>query len=221
MSATNKKLIGKLALLKESVPIFKNLLNDILKADNGNLFPVDLYLTAIAHRVLCLISGFCLMIENENFICAAPLVRLQLDNLLRLSAVWLVREPHDFCTQVLKGEQVRKIKDRNNEQMNDSYLVKQLSSKYPWVVRLYKETSGYVHFSNKHHANTVSRVLIDERSIELGIGVEDINVPPEVKEEAADAMNAISNAILEYFNGWKYTKNNPEEIQRMREMANK
>lgn len=182
---------------------------------------MDLYATAITHRALCLISGFCLMIENQNFICAAPLVRLQLDNLLRLYAAWLVKNPHEFCQKVLKGEHVRKLKDQDNQKMTDKYLVEKIAMEYPWASRLYEATSGYVHFSNKHHFNTVNHVDDKERSVEFGIGVSDINIPAGTREEAIDAMIEITKALLKYLHGWAFTKANPSEVQRMRAMAEK
>ena len=216
-------LESKLAHLKESIPAFQKIWLATQKADNGNVFPMDLYTTAVTHRAMCIISGFCIMIENQNFICAAPLVRLHLDNLLRLYAALLVGDLHEFCLKVLEGEHVRNLKDRNNQKMTDKYLVKKISDEYSWVTRLYEETSGYVHLSHKHHFNTVNHIDEKEGSVEVefGIGVSDINIPAGIREEAADAMIEITQTLLKYLHGWAYTKANPEEVQRMRAIAQK
>ena len=65
------------------------------KADGGSAFSLDMLSTAATHRAMCLIEGFCATFEKENFICAAPLIRLMLDTLLRFYAVWLVDDPGD------------------------------------------------------------------------------------------------------------------------------
>ena len=66
------------------------------KAYGGAIYPLDLLASAVLKRSMALIDGFSAMIRAENFICAAPLVRLQLDNLLRFSASWMVEKPHDL-----------------------------------------------------------------------------------------------------------------------------
>lgn len=202
----------RLAHLKGSIPAFQKLWLETQKADNGTVFSMDLYATAITHRAMCLISGFCLMIENQNFICAAPLVRLHLDNLLRLSAAWLVKDSYEFCQKVLKGEHVSNLKDRDNKNMRDRYLVNKIAVEYPWVRKLYEETSGYVHFSHKHHFNTVNHVDDKEHSVEFAIGVSDINIPAGIREEATDAMIEITKALLRYLNCWALIKANPKEV---------
>ena len=54
------------------------------EVDKGNVYPVDLRVNAVLHRSTNLVRGFALLIEQRNFICAAPLLRLQIDNCLRL-----------------------------------------------------------------------------------------------------------------------------------------
>ena len=134
---------------------------------------------------MCLVSGFCDLIERKNFICAAPLVRLMLDNLLRFYAVWLVDKPHDFATEILiEGKEIRKIKDRNGKKMTDKYLADQLSKEYKWISNTYRETSGYIHLSSKHYFNTVHEVHDKERSVTTAIGSVDTSITNEVREEA-------------------------------------
>lgn len=198
----------KLSELKKAIPAIQKECQEILKADGGNLFPFDLHATAIAHRSCCLISGFCIMIEKENFICAAPLVRLHLDSLLRLYAGWLVSDPNKFATNVLKGEHVSNLKDRDGKKMYDNHLVKKMSEEYPWITSLYKETSGYVHFSHKHHSNTIDSFNDEERSIVFRVSAKDVNIPDGIREEAIDAMAEITKALLRYLYSWAYTKNN-------------
>lgn len=202
----DKRLSGKVGKLREHIPAYKGLWLMTAKADGGALFPVDLLSTAVTHRAMCLISGFCDMIEKQNFICAAPLVRLLLDSLLRFYAVWLVDEPHDLANQIFSGKELRKIKDRNGKKMTDRYLSEQLAKEYTWLERVYRETSGYVHLSSKHYFNTVRELHEDDRSVTVAIGSSDTSITTEVYEEALDAMLEISTAVLRYLHGWAHTK---------------
>lgn len=186
----------KLEILQQAI--------DMLNAGDGKLFPVDLYAIGIANRAVSLADGFFAMMEVRNFIAAAPLVRMQLDCALRLSAVWLVEEPHQFARNIMKGGQVKKEKDRNGRQMHDSYLVTQLKEQFPWVENVYKETSGFVHFSEKHIFSAFASIS-EDRTAQIaitGIG----NFPPEIYFEAIEAFKAATKIILYFFKGWKKTK---------------
>lgn len=122
----------------------------ILNATDGEFYPLDILFFAALNRSASLIKGVNLLVGHNNLICATPLLRLQLDNLLRLHAAQLVDDPHDFATEVMKGTKVTDMKDRTNHRMTDSYLVKRLSADDPRLQRVYEHTSGYVHFSNQH-----------------------------------------------------------------------
>jgi hypothetical protein len=184
------------------------------EADSGTVYYLDILATAVMNRSVALISGFCLLIEAQNFICAAPLVRLQLDNCLRFYAARLVKNPHAFAVQVLEGTPVRKLKDTSNKPMTDRYLVDKLSESYPWVSKLYEETSGYIHLSDKHIFHTVGEAK-DDRSVSFRISAGDIDLPDRVYIEAINAFTAATAVLLEYIRGWIYAKNNPEEVKRI------
>ena len=63
---------------------------------DSDLFQFDLLVSAVLNRSLALMNGFQLLIINNNYICAAHLVRLHLDSLMRLSAAWLVDDPNEL-----------------------------------------------------------------------------------------------------------------------------
>ena len=200
--------VNKLILeLKSHEKLYHEVWLKTAKADNAAIFPLDLYSTAVTHRAICIISGFCDMIEGDNFICAAPLVRLLLDCQLRFYAVWLVDNPHEFASSILLDDAiVSKIKDRNGNKMTDSYLVQKMTDEYPWVKKVYRETSGYIHLSKKHYANTLSDFDDENRSMQVCIGVGDSAIPIDIKLEAIEAMIEISNILLKYLYGWASTK---------------
>ena len=183
-----------------------------MEADGGAFFPVDFLANAVLHRSINLVRGYITLVEQRNFICAAPLLRLQLDNCLRFYAVFIVAKPHDFALKVLDGVPVRKLKDRTGERMTDTYLVKKLNQIYPWVSQVYERTSGYVHLSDAHIFNTFAPTSPEERKERkqnLVIGVGDCFETDDFYEEATEAFIEATHVLFNYVIGWMKTKQNP------------
>lgn len=105
---------------------------EMLTAYNGSIYHFDLYANAVFHRLIMLLSGFIKLIP-DNFICAAPLVRLQLDNFLRMSAVHRVDMPsHEFAIAVIGGKRIRDMKDKvTKRKLTDAELVEACDKNYP------------------------------------------------------------------------------------------
>src|SRR5271157_384961 len=143
---------------KAQLDIGKHMLRDVF-------FPLDLLAVATLNRSLCLIAGFCTLIESKNIVAAAPLLRMQLDNCLRFSAAWLVEEPHEFAKRVVEGIPISSLKDRRGHCMTDKYLKDTLAAEYPWLKPTYERSSGYVHLSEKHIFNCMKVVSEKERTV--------------------------------------------------------
>ena len=107
---------------------------EMLEADNGNLFHFDFFASGIFHRSLMLISGFIKLIP-DNFISAAPLVRMQLDNFLRTSAAHRVDMPlHEFAIEVIGGKEINKFQDKDTrKKLSDATLVQFAEEQYPGI----------------------------------------------------------------------------------------
>lgn len=213
---TKDSLSERLAFLKTGVDEQLKLGPKILQAQDGAIYQVDFLAIAVLHRSMALIRGFCLLIEEKNFTCAAPLIRLQLDNLLRFYAAFIVADPHDFAHQVLRGEQIRKMRDRSGKKLTDAHLVKMMSSEYDWIKRVYEHTSGYIHLSSKHMFNTIGDTSETERTARFSIGTTDQYITDAIRFEAVEAMISITNALMRYLMGWAVTKDNPNVIQKMK-----
>ncbi len=145
------------------------------------------------------------MIEARNFICAASILRLQLDTALRFAAAWLAPDPHLLAHEVLKGTSIRAQKDRGGHQMTDAYLVSILAKEYPWITNVYKQTSGYIHLSEKHIFNSVIEVGHDGR-FAMKMSPDDVVITDNLYVEAVQAFQAATDVFLRYLEGWVYTK---------------
>jgi hypothetical protein len=190
---------------------------EMLEAFGGALYPVDILAVAVLNRSIDLLQGFSLLMRANNYLAAAPLVRLQLDNLLRLKAVWLVSNPHEFVMKVMKGTPIRKLKDADDNKMHDAYLVQKLESEVPWIRRLYQSTSGFVHLSEKHIFSLFKKQIESGDSVEISIGGTGENISLRNKVEAIKAYSAITKQILFLIDGWIVTKQNPEAVAALKE----
>ena len=178
---------------------------ELLRADDGALFPMDILAVAVLNRSVCLLVGFCDLVDKRNFVSAAPLLRLQLDNLLRFHGAWLVGKPHDFATDVLRGTAVRHLEDQSGKQMTDRYLLEKIAIEHPTLKNVYEHTSGYVHLSEKHIFNSVHAGK-EGLTLNMKIGATDSFVREETYLEAAQAFFHVTGVLFQYLQGWLVTK---------------
>src|SRR5271154_1040794 len=117
----------------------------MLTAYQSKLYPVDVLAVAALNRSMALCKGFHSLVQQKNFICAASILRLQLDNALRFASVFIVTDPHSFASAIMDGKRIRDFKDKSGQLMTDAYLVEQMSKKHKWITKVYKTTCGYIH----------------------------------------------------------------------------
>jgi len=179
------------------------------------IYTFDLYCSAIVNRTLNLSQGFANLIRNNNFIAAAPLVRINLDSLLRLFAAFQVDHNIDtFAHNVIKGQAIDKTKDKDGKMMKDSYLVDLLSSKkgYGWVKKIYKTGNEYVHFTSQH---IFASLKVDKSKNKITVkGIAqfgDLYIDYNEKLWATKAMAQITKGIIDILNFWTKYKGTLEK----------
>lgn len=139
----------------------------------GGSWKVDEMILASVKRSLGLARGFRMMIEDENFTCAAPLVRLQLDCALRLGALSMVADPEAFAAAMMTGEKMDKWKSDNGQRMTDRYLVNRLKPTMPWVEGTYNDACEFVHLSSRFLHNSIARLDEEKRMVYYFISAQD------------------------------------------------
>lgn len=107
-------------------------------------------LAPLVQRSFSHIDGFVEMVKRRNYFCAVALLRLQIDNMLRLSAFDLVDDPMSVKEALLEDKPLSKVLSRDRKPLSDSYLCSNLSGRYPWIEEAYKGACGIVHFSGSH-----------------------------------------------------------------------
>jgi hypothetical protein len=125
----------------------------------------DLLLLAFAIRSLSIISGFLSLVEDMNYLCAAPLVRMQLENFVKL--LFIVKEPDyrdEIFRKTMEGKKWAEIKIEGNKRLTDRYLVKYAKRcGYPWAEDIYDKSCKFVHFSEMHFITTVQEMTENRR----------------------------------------------------------
>lgn len=175
----------------------------LIAADGNNMYQMDILALAVINRSLSISSGISSMIEQGNLLCAASLIRLQIDSSLRFFASTLVEDADNFCKEVFEGKHIRKMKDKCGKAMTDSYLVEKVSERFPWVEIAYEATSGFIHFSEKH---IFSSVIEAKDNGSISIKISDVHVEnnsifrDELKVLLLQATMLVLQFVGEYVN---------------------
>lgn len=148
-------------------------------AGTTEVYLTDLIYRAALKRSLALHRGFCDLVQSRNFTCAAPLVRLQLDNCLRLVALDYVADQSALVLAVVSGEPISKMRAATGENLTDKFLCNKIALQHPWINSLYDKASGYIHLSEEHVLTALSSNPTDEDRFTLYIGDYDPFVSPE------------------------------------------
>jgi len=202
--------------LEEQSKIHLTVTMSFLSADEAKMYPLDLLAISASKRSMSLIGGFTTMIREHNFICAAPLVRLQLDNSLRFYAAFLVDDPHELARGFIDGKSIRTFKERSSkEKLSDRLLVNRLSEHHPWITKVYEETSGYIHLSEKHFFNTIGKTAGDQK-LKLVGGEKDQFISEKDRFDAVIIMIKLTNILLWLLNSWTLTKETPDPVAWMK-----
>ncbi len=194
----------------------KKILETLDLPQREQYYTFDLYCLSILNRTLNINRGFISQVNDNNFIAAAPLVRVNLDTLLRLFAAFQTDDIDKFAMKVFNGERIDKIKDRNNRLMNDGYLVNQLINlipKYAWAKKIYKAGNAFIHLSSSHvFASIKSEKSDNPFLIQGGIREDDEYIKLSEKVWATKAMIQINLAIIELLQDGS-TKESPLPIK--------
>lgn len=171
--------------LEERKDIYIKFLAENLEVIHKNNFVLLLVIPSVINRALALNRGFLQMETTKNYLCAIPLVRMQVDNCIRLYAYNMTIDEDTYSNWALSGELLNKLKDKKtNKSLTDKLVLNELKQFFPHLLKLYEECSSYVHFSNnliKYAASANS----NDRKISMRIGDYD-----EFTEEAKDNIRA-------------------------------
>lgn len=190
---------------------------------NSPIVPTHFYLAGIVNRALYHSKAFREMILANNSFVACALIRLQLDTVMRLYALFWVSNPDEFSMDVYRGIPINKLKDATGMLLTDKYLREKLESRNPWVHSVYESANGYIHFSSKHIFSGLQITDEDTGHFMLTIANRDIDKTISYYDELLRAFRHISMMLVptvaDIFNaiwvrlGVKHTNKWVEELE--------
>lgn len=197
--------------LKEQMQVHFHIAEQMLKADCGNLYPSDMLILAILKRSLDLLDGVLCLVDRWNFASAAPLLRLQIDSLLKLFYIAQQQDgKHAFevFKAVLEGKRFDQLRDPSGQRLTDKRLREYAKGSYPWLDKVYEETSKMIHLSGKHIF--LSHEPIDEKNriMRYALQVGYPNWPQSEIDKFLQAFIHTTDALLQLAREWINRKQN-------------
>jgi hypothetical protein len=184
-----------------------------LNAGERAMFPLDMMALGAVKRSVSTSSAMLAMVKAWNMVCARTLLRTHIDTSVRFSAAWLVANPHDFASLVLKGERIDRLKDRDGKRLTDAHLVESRTPECPWLPAVYGSLSGYVHFSGSHIVDSVATLDDTTRTIQFEISPTDTKFPEFSWVEVLECFRETTELLAKYLHGYRITKNmSPEQL---------
>lgn len=137
--------------LKRSGEIYTDFLNEYMHMGE-ELMADFVVLISILRRAVDLNNAFITLTDSGNYIAAAPLLRLQLDNMLYCYARTIAANDNDFLVGFMDGSNWKEIIDKDGNKLSDDYLLDLISKRFGTdeFKRVYKESSKFIHLSTSH-----------------------------------------------------------------------
>lgn len=186
----------------------------------------DILLVAALNRTVNISKAYTTLIRENNFIAAAPLVRINIDTLLRLYASMISEyDRNTFASKVISGELIKKMKLRGTKKdLRDDTLYMELSKieGKEWVSDIYKAGNSFVHLEKSHIFSSLKVDNEKERTVNMSIGFHDSFVPENEKFGSAVWMNKTIDSIIEQAQIWMYEKAQKVgfDIEKLNEIKN-
>ena len=115
-----------------------------------------LFINAVIVRAYQLNKGFISLVSTGNYLCACPLVRIQLETVLSLWASLIA--DGNYTERMLFGKSVDKSK-HNGNYLSNSYLIRTLCEfiNKPTLKELWDKGNNYLHPSYSSISKTIHR----------------------------------------------------------------
>jgi len=181
-----------------------------LNAITPKMETFDFLLIAALNRTVNISKAYTTLIRDNNFIAAAPLVRINIDTLLRLYASIISEyDRNTFTSKVMGGELIKKMKlNGTKKDLRDDTLYLELSKieGMEWVTDIYKAGSSFIHLEKSHIFSSLKIADEKERTINMSIGFHDAFIPESEKFGSAVWMNKTVDSIIQQTQIWMYEK---------------
>jgi len=181
---------------------------DLLRSSGGAQMHIDFVFLGLLNRSLNICDAILILVAKRNFIAAAPLLRIQIDTLLRLCYIETLHDSQPLAEAIMSGLDFRKIKDSQGRKLTDERLRDYARAKFTWIDDAYRSLSQLVHFSRKHIFLMLSPLSPEnDFIINLRVGQPDELCPPSQVLILLESTAKVTREILRYTEGWIEWKN--------------
>lgn len=189
-----------------------------LAAAGGSLYSIDMLLATCMSRSYSIVDGFLDAFDSWNPIVAAPLLRMQIDTLVRVSYVARVERSEEVARYLLMGGEFRNRKEPDGKMLTDRLLGELAAPYHPWVSAVYGATSGWVHLSPAHVLTTWQLTETDDpKTLGTLVGATPIRpeqIPLSALQELIGAMTKATEELFGYVERWEEQKANETQAKR-------
>lgn len=195
-------LSDDLQSLEEQLKALPESAKNVLTAQNGAMYLVDLIMVGAVKRSLSLGHGLIVMVNATNMTCARAIVRMQIDTVSRLLAYTYVDDPEEVARKIIGGTPLSKFKSRDGHRLRDAYLIDKMTESHSWVREVYERTSGEVHFSEKQLFASILSMNDETRTFQIRIGHLDTKYPEWSWSEIVSCFQRLNEVLLEVIEGY-------------------
>lgn len=176
------------------------------------LYPTDMLLMSLVSRSLDVIDAFARSFDRWNVAVSSPLVRLQVDNVLRAHLVATTPDTHELLLHLAGDKRLDRLtvppvlaarlpeRFHKRPRFTDAVLVELASAEHDWIRDSYKTASAWVHHSAAHLLTTWK--VSDEGQFSGRIPVDVDQFSVDFLEPLLDTMGVSSRALLAYLTEW-------------------
>jgi hypothetical protein len=195
-------LSSDLQALEEQLKALPESAKNVLTAQNGAMYLVDLIMVGAVKRSLSLGHGLIAMVNATNMTCARAIVRMQIDTVSRLLAYTYVDDPEEVASKIIGGTPLSKFKSREGHRLRDAYLIDKMTEAHSWVREVYERTSGEIHFSEKQLFASILSMDDETRTFQMLIGPFDTKYPEWSWSEVVGCFQRLNEVLLEVIEGY-------------------
>jgi hypothetical protein len=159
----------------------------------------DLLMWSFGQRSFALLDGFLCSFDSWNLLVAAPLVRLQIDNLVKLSYAATCPNMDALTQALLGGQEFRTMTDVEGKRLTDRRLVELAAPMHAWLEPVYERACGWVHLSPLH---LFLGTQAHDGQITGRIPLHPDVLPQQLLEEVLGAMRQATEELLTCLRAW-------------------
>ena len=110
--------------------------------------PIDFYVDTVLKRAMVINGAYVKLSKTNNYIAAAPYIRMQMDNCINLGAGAMVKDILAYISHFLSGKELYKFKDERKNSLYEKYIVQEMNKRYGSFKQAYEHYNMEVHLSD-------------------------------------------------------------------------